>query len=322
MLRQTRLLSLALALTSSLALPGCGGSGGGPVALANVPAEFVDAVCTWQTRCHAFTSKSACEKVVFADVDSEVGSAQAGRATYDAAKAGDCIDSIRDTGCSVLAVFDALNSSSCEQVFTGTVAVGGTCITNVDCAANGRCEHTGGNCDPDVSCCMGTCTAGPAINQPVGTTCTSSNNCADGLYCKSATGGGTRSCTARITLENAQCDRQDSCASPLVCTGAEGANPTCRRLPAEGGTCDPALEIACNFIFDRCDPTTLKCVRQPSAGQPCQEVCIGDSSCKAGTCVANVGENAPCGGTNPECSGDLDCDEGTCKKPTPAPVCP
>ena len=80
----------------SLAALACGGSGGGSVAISDLAAQELSALCDHGVRCGGVTSAAACAATARAGVASEAGLLAAmvanGSTKYDPDKAGACLD--------------------------------------------------------------------------------------------------------------------------------------------------------------------------------------------------------------------------------------
>ncbi len=104
----------------------------------------------------------------------------------------------------------------------------------------------------------------------------------------------------------------------------EAAGTCVTSLPAEGSTCDPTLDLACNQLTDYCDTTSLKCTAfiAPGSACPAGSQCVPWATCASnGMCVEKGVLNAPCSNQG-ECMGDLECGTaGTCIAATPPAIC-
>jgi hypothetical protein len=200
----------------------------------------------------------------------------AGRATYDFAKASSCAATLRSAACPSLNPLGA----PCDEVVTGKVANGGTCYTDIDCAA--------GSCDASMSC-PGKCIAFLAEGSlcgPYG----EAGRCAAGLECLrdpqnplsclswcqalAATGGpcpcqfgnycdpSTNKCAALKT--SGACTDQYQCALGYACGGS-----TCKPVAGVGEACTPGEPTECTYFGTFCDPATRKCKAFPVIGENC-----------------------------------------------------
>ncbi len=312
---------LWLAVIASTAV-GCGGSDG--ISIDNLLDSIQDASCEQAVRCQDQPDEATCKSTTFFNDTGSltiIAGVKGGTIKYDSSKAEDCVDSIRDGSCA----FEGFSSSDspCEDMLSGTVAVGGACQISAECAGDARCAQTDPNCDSDMMCCAGTCMAGdPEV--PSGGACgDNSGPCADGTYCKytSQTGG---TCTSLITTAGTPCDSLDACAGNMICDIFANA-PTCIQPAASGGTCDPAVLLPCADFREHCDEATMKCVPGLANGAACEfsGECRPDSTCANGTCQVNAGVGGACPDDGVSCLGDLDCSETnmTCTAPTAGMSC-
>jgi hypothetical protein len=289
----------------------CGGSD--PVSIDNYSEEYTDAICTQFVRCEIVESVGTCKDVLrFFDTTllTLVDAVKIGRIEYSADAAGECFDELRDYDC----VFPGYHAStSCDDVFRGTVPEGGACFVAAECADFATCTLNDPNCNATTTCCPGTCGA-PRRTVMKGQSCDELDRCEDGTYCKpAASGTGSGTCSAWAT-EGAACDELDSCVNPLVCSGSAGVR-TCVRPAGSGETCDPARSTECADSRQHCDPTTLKCVDALPAGAACErhEECSAHASCVDGTCQDDLAEGAACTTDGPDCGGLAECVDGTCQ---------
>nr|MBA3500491.1 hypothetical protein [Deltaproteobacteria bacterium] len=235
--------------------------------------------------------------------------------------AAKCADAQGNTNCT----FPGFNvENPCEDVFTGTVATGGACVIDLQCANFGNCVQTVPSCDSDLMCCPGTC-MGMSAESPIGGPCGNDVNfCASGSYCKEpATGPGT--CTALLAGEGTACDAIDACVNPLYCNlSFTTGTGTCKKPAASGQTCVRMDLIPCADSREFCDPTMLKCIKDVSIGATCGNgvQCVGYSSCLNGTCVADIPAGGACQvDAGADCVGGLECIAGKCALPPPGMVC-
>lgn len=279
---------------------GCGG-----IDIGDYQDEASDARCEYLTRCGLFPSVETCKarfEVTIPQSTSIVAAVNAGKVKYDEDLAEDCIDSLRDASCSQRANLD----SSCDEIFTGTIANGGTCAFDDECVS-GSCATT----DCTMACCPGTCVA-TEPEPKIGEMC--DFFCEDGAYC-----GGDNTCHAELPL-GAACDAPFACAGDAYCAGRSSMmTGTCTRLPATGeacteqcshigdycdGTCKRvgnlgdacANDDQCSFYY-RCDETTMKCAEEMAPMLlPDGSMCTSSVQCNSRYC----GNDNLCGPV-PEC---------------------
>ena len=303
-------------------LVACGGGsdgGSGPVAVHDLADALKSAYCDYFVRCSVMPDKASCMasttydttsvRTVIADVD-------AGLIKYDADLAGQCVDDIRNDGCTV----SSYRVDACQgAVFQGIVGEGGACANPYVCVETGACVYNDPMCDLHTSCCAGTCTVAPRA--PLGGDC-SLANCPRHAFCDPA----TNKCTAEITVEGEPCTGSGQCTFGLYCAlGSMGTAGTCKRYSATGATCDPQ-NVRCDDVRDFCDATTLKCTRRIAVDGTCDpsmQQCVGYATCVNGRCTTDIAVDQPCTtGTGPNCLGDAACTNGTCTLASVGLVCP
>jgi len=243
-----------------------------------------------------------------------------------------CVAAIRSRGCSVL------NETSGPCSFdTGSLATGGTCITDAQCqsgdcstasaAACGACAPTvpnGSSCANGQPCEPGAICTGnepaPQICTPItygaeGVDCfVGTVQCSVGLTCNSITG----QCSAPGAA-GTPCNEDRDCASPLACPAITG--PTACQVPGGAGSgCSADMDCADGL---GCDVTTSMCgaVTFASAGQPCSDAarclvgpCQFISGTTGGTCPTVTPDGQPCSDADQAATCDTfaQCENGTC----------
>jgi hypothetical protein len=211
-------------------LVGCGSSsgGGGSVARADYASESAKATChhiysccdatermndpTWGTTEEECVTMQT--PVVTTNVMNLLAGVDAGRITYHADRAKQCLDSVTALSCAWGIYFNPLYVSGCAHVFDGTVANGDACTLDVECMS-GFCMN-GSTC---------------AARLASGEACTAPTSCQDGLYCPVSAGDHCvavkkvgEACEVSISCENNSCvipDGQTSgtCGAPMTCNG-------------------------------------------------------------------------------------------------------
>ncbi len=256
-----------------------GNNTGGAVTVDTLTAEYATAACRSLFLCPGsqdtstaqafFENPTTCVARIrafgAAQFDDLTASIRAGRVRLDGVAARQCIDRLA-TSCSIS---DLDAAQFCPSALTGTIAPGGGCWRNVECAAGTFCDHGDGGAGPRA--CPGTCRAqlapgaecvsarqclvpaghvavcdaGRCLDGTVGTPalegaqCGAAPNgtnavtllaCGAGLYCADVTNNlGT---CRRILTEGAPCTRDDACPSGLACVASAGTTTTtCRRVP-------------------------------------------------------------------------------------------
>jgi hypothetical protein len=311
-------------LASLLLLAGCSS---GTITAAAFPAAFGAAVCNQQARCRAEAHflEQSCEGDASSVYSADLAKALAkGTSHFNAQAAQKCLDGLNARPCDRTPP-DV--DQACEQAVTGTVAAGSSCNWIYECQ-QGRCEPSGpGGCPAtcgtvaelgatcDVPCdlraglrCIdNVCSTLHALDQK----CSSSADCAVGLYCD-----GFSKCSTP-SFELAVCDANEQCASGLFCD-----------LSANGGLCKKRFQTGQACTATSADAITFACVdgdlcrgfnftkTQVTAGvcQPLGEI---GASCVAGVLVTGCGAGLRCAGgacadkpTSGPCAQDSDCKDG------------
>ncbi len=214
-----------------VALGGCsssGGGGGGTVALTDFASESAKVSChRIYTCCDATerTDNSApgpteadCVTAVTAQLADRATAIQAGvdagRITYHGDRARKCLDNAAALSCADWGVnFNMRYVPDCGHVADGTVAMGGACTLDEECAS-AFCGPTG-------------CAARGAL----GEACTSPTGCQDGLYCPVSAGDHCATvaaigaeCQVSVSCQNNSCvfpygATSGTCGSPMTCNG-------------------------------------------------------------------------------------------------------
>jgi len=273
-------------------LTGCESShprgGGGPVPIDRFDDELIAGACDrlfacsgsgdifearllfgTEARCIEWAGRAISEQADVADLQRQVA---AGTVLYDAEAARRCIDEALS---SCGAFFGSGNPyETCIDVFTGTVALGGSCWRGEECVGDSYCDHG------TMETCPGTC----AARKPLGSACSSGSECArEGL-----TGG--PDCWWD---EMASASR---CVDRIRQSGATSSQP-CGLVSAAGNVLterDCVVGLACTGDSD----TMGACISPVPVGSACSSggvPCADASFCVVGTCVAitirhNVGE--------------------------------
>jgi len=290
-----------LGIVVLLVLGGCSGGNSGPIAIADLKDAYVKAECTYAIRCGAVVDDDATCVALASQVftafagklgfDNMVAAVSAGKVTYDATAAGECVDAIQSTPCDVTALAARIPPTACVQTFTGSGAVGAACVIDEECASNNCQGHLPGVCT------MGTCAASAAA---LGQSC-ANIGCTPPNYCDGTT------CQA-LAAKGAQCSlppsQDNPCGDELSCVAG-----ICDSLPAEGSACTSS----CAEIGDVCSATTMTCVKMGQVGAQCatQGDCAEDLLCDASSmkCVTLPTLGQPCGPYG--CSAGLACTIGS-----------
>lgn len=319
-------------LVSSVFAGGCGGgeeapAGPGPIPIEALRAELGEATCAFDVRCGTMPNVDTCQRIERSDDDllQLLADVVYGRVTYDPAAARACVEARRARTCESLASETARLDGACRGMFKGSIAPGQPCVTDLECASEGRCDRS--TCTDDAACCLGACTEA-VVRVPVGGDC-SEESCVDDAYCEGESegeggGGGSppaRLCKARLDNGDA-CRQSDACKDGQRCA-VNGDSGKCYILAKEGESCNPGLDVACLSFDTWCDPAASKCVKLPGAGQPCAKgnACLGYAYCDGMSCKQRPVEGEACPKDGPRCLGDLGCDAEVCAKPKTTIVC-
>lgn len=322
---------------SAAGAAGTGGMGGGESVLpiAQLPDELAQALCQAEHACNPFffgigfktrdCKASISEQFKEASFTQIQVAIDANTVKYDSAKAVECISAVGSGSCGVL---DNQLPAVCRAALVGTVATGGDCDIDAQCAGLSRCQIMG-------STCPGTCQA----RASAGIACTKDADCALGLTCSTA----TSHCTApAVEDEPCQGGSAAQCAAGLLCVGNDDSQMragSCKSLGSAlgkqaGDPCnlpqDPWCADDLSCVIEAISPASHKChVTAPVGGKcglslpgecPAGQYCPLDFADLAqGRLSANCQdlptEGEPCA---PQflfsrCTGELVCDETTAK---------
>ena len=274
-----------------------------------------------------------------------------GRVHYEARCARSVLDWI-SSSCSigVRAAFEAEEIVP-RWIFAGTVATGGSCRRDFECAGDAYCSENSdceGQCTPrkpggescdgarecrasqqDLAFCSGTCSSSsPPGDAGIGQSCAPivmcagdsdcSPACASGAFCN----GGT--CASPIA-ENAPCSSGDPCASGSLCLGARCAPIL---FVGEGEACVPELDTTPDSnsgLVQYCNPySAVHCVRgrcellgDGSEGSACRDSTFAPAEA-TGICVEGLTcepARAVCillREAGEACEFNFECTSGTC----------
>jgi hypothetical protein len=264
-MRRLAFVGFSLVLSAGLGLvaTGCGSSAAsGP----STPNQFVQVgradLCQLEEKCGiiAQSEVAACQKQANLaprpyDLDAAVA---AGRLSYSSAEAQICLNDISTLQCTD---FRKIVDDCTRKPFTGKVAAGGSCQSDIECM-NGYCNGskqggcmgtcaaylaTGATCtkdgecggDPNVALCAnGQCAATSAV----GGNCKTSTDCQIGLICSGAGVCGMpltvgQTCNVGMQSGNDPCAEGTYCAVTAVNPSSMAATGTCQTLVASGGSC-------------------------------------------------------------------------------------
>jgi hypothetical protein len=237
-------------------------------------------------------------------------SIKAGRVTFDAAKLDACLQAVLAPSdrCSEIAATPQMIPwievcSSLNVPWVGTVAVGGACVFQFDCA--GAPDTF---CGPDLKCKMKP-TAGFPCN-------TFTNPCASAYYCQAS----TNTCAPKLAvgaacLPGTQCDKDLFCDSKGT---IDTSDDVCAPKGAGGASCTATSSTTANAacISGQCNPgtctgTAFSCYSNSQCGGRCS---LSNASCTATYPDCNP-SGGQCSGNAMSCTNDTTCANaaaGTC----------
>jgi hypothetical protein len=312
----------AVGMLTLLALVGCkGGNGGGSLPFSQFDPTALQAVCRLLVLCGEFPDQATCmasdqeQPHLYDTLNQDIS---ASKVTYDGAKAQSCIDMLNALPSCNRSTVSGINvNQECNTIFTGTVAGGGACFFDQECAS-ATCQTTASNCDSFTQCCAGSCLA---VSAPVavGGDCSAAGaTCVSGAVCVV---GSSATQTETLTCLNpggagAACTNFEACDSGLYC---DSTSETCKTPVATGGACNPTIGSSmCDSPKDYCDTTTMVCTPLLAVGSPCTQgtpsPCVSYATCDAttNTCLERPAVGAACDttGAGPSCLGGS-CDATT-----------
>lgn len=281
-----------------------GGDTGGGTGPATLSAYCDDYWASWATRWAACEHGSAAAETAYfapaARCSDALAAVEAGKATYDAARAGACLTFVAGASCDVLEAFaqGAYAQADCDAAIAGKLAGGQQCYSPESCAS-GICGSWPNACPsscvtpaPSGSPCPGAtrCVAGTVCNIlletetcvplfQVGGRCMNDAWCAPGLYCDTAAAF-PWVCQARKT--SGSCVADAECAIGYYC----GGSSTCVAWLGAGAACTQG-QNACGPGLWCGDGGT--CIDGPKTGEACGNVNGEDRPCIGGWCDATIG---------------------------------
>lgn len=264
-------------------------------AVANAWCANLGACCaTW-----SYTySQQACEAAMreFVQKDYVDRAAPLSGVSYDAAKAGECVQlsGVIAAACAPTDQQIEAANAACMGAYVGTKVAGQPCSDDLECApgsdGQARCDESGSG---------HTCVDQEPFTQAHGA---AGEACAE--TCAADPGGGTTCWGTSSTSGSASCYVEDglACSSGGICAPLSPLGQAC-----ETGGC---------VVGATCESGT--CVEQRSAGEPC----TSSGSCKDGlycdwvatlVCTASKSNGAACASSE-ECT-SYSCDAGKCVPP-------
>lgn len=285
-----RRLAAALLCFPAAATAGCGGDDdAGPVPLEQYCDRYAEIACEFAQRCDCLAGATvdACRLFVDAECAGEVEEpVNAGRRSYDAEAAGNCLAGLRSMlrDCSLA---DPEWPEECDRVLAGTLPAGRSCAADDDCLPGLECHSRACTDLPDAGqACLAAayCAEGLYcgddevchLPQGVGGPCPEGNEaCGDDLYCDLR----TSTCAAPLP-QGEPCRHANAvCAEGLYCAVVAG---TCEPLPGVGGDCVESSGQCAEGLF--CDDASGTCRERLADGA----ACTGDEQCRSGDCAGDV----------------------------------
>ncbi|NVB80342.1 MAG: hypothetical protein HOV81_18255 [Kofleriaceae bacterium] len=264
-------------------LGACSDDSGGPIEIDDLQDAIIDAYCNLYVQCGVVEDLATCRSLRLTDANDNdiVAAVHAGKVVYNPDRAAECIGRFQTT-CDVAQQNEERSLPvACDEMFTGTIAEGGTCALDEECVSQ--------NCDvpscPD-QCCMGACVgAAPPVRPHAGESCADNSSCIDS-FCD----GTTRICTAYLA-DGAACERSENCDSGFCLSNV------CSPRAAPGQAC--SMTAPCRDLGDTCSSTTMTCTPYGLTGDACaaDNDCAPIYNCDAATstCVLGARLGDPCG---------------------------
>jgi hypothetical protein len=233
-------------------------------------------------------------------------SVSADHVTFRPEKLEQCQKDIEKQGCEVRS---RRLPASCEDAIEGKVDVDGDCSIDADCKGNAWCDKG------MLESCPGAC----AAPQTEGLPCTDSQQCADGLVCRSG------NCSPPLS-EGDQCNTSTlRCPPGLTCRSSMCQSISMVYTAELGATCNAVGQLCkLGLVCQSDDPnaTTGKCMQPAAKGGACRPSqpgqCPIDQYCKnkssAVTTPASPGTDGVCAdrpGDGKACITGEDCAPGT-----------
>lgn len=287
--------------------------------LDEVDDAYIEAYCDYAVRCGEIVDRALCERVFGAELGNEFVQFEAnvadGTIVYDPAAAATCLAAIDGWSCDRTDEDTRRGDEACAEVFTGTVALGGDCFVDEQCADHGSCAPI--KCFD--ACCLSECVAGtPTVD--IGDSCFDAN-CPSDAFCDD-----TDTCAALLP-QGSTCSYDGMCDFGLGCAGG-----TCEVLPGTGEACpdfecamsgdecvdgectaragdgEACTDIDCMFGLVCPQGPSPTCTPYPSLGESCADT----GFCRTGYCNADSLECEALLDNGEACGSGLDCASGKC----------
>ncbi len=211
-------------------------------------------------------------------------SLEAGRVTFNADVFNNCLSSMAapSDACSEYVTEQPWEEACEDSPWTGTVAVGGNCFFDHDCAG----APDNAECGPDQKC----------VALPTGGFPCPTGQCAEGFFC------GTNTVCEPTLAEGAPCTANNQCQEDLFCDQTALPMPICTAQKPGGESCTSDLNcISGDCVPGQCAVTNQTCYTDAQCGGRCADdnsfCTVGaDYLCNiSGTC--NVVTSVTCSGS-------------------------
>jgi hypothetical protein len=207
-------------------------------------------------------------------------SVNAGKKTYDANQAGQCMHDL-DAVVSDCSLQSDSYPPACDKMLVGALAAGVACSNS-------------GECQPGMSCESKVCTVMPKDGQAC-----LNHQCADNLFC-----GNDTICHAHRSQGSACPEGNYACADNLFC---DPKTTTCQPHLGSGGDCSLASWACSDGLY--CSTATKLCTPEPGGDASCADT---RSSCTDGLYCdsSRVCQNEK--GAGQACTDSKECHSGDC----------
>ena len=310
------------------------GDGSQGIPLDALPVKYAAAFCTAYDRCFGqllgvFRPGEDCAETTTTPISEELPlleeAVDAKRVTYDGTKMQACLDDIAARNCAGLLERE---SAECMAAIDGTVANGGDCSLDAECAGEAYCNSQ--------DSCPGVC----ARLESAGGRCRSDSECASGLVCF----GQTNRCVAPAGSGELCKQGEPDCAPGYVCLGEDGPAKSPGNCVALDDAFSVKLGQSCDLDTELCEigsscevqtvlpQVTTECAAKVGSGAACKvaipDECPDDEYCLIpllpptldGTCEPKPEAGQPCGGAGYDpartpsiCAPYARCDDGVCR---------